>query len=78
MPISLRHAQVFYPPGGEAAARDFYGKALGLAAIERPTALSDRDGIWYAAGAGKVRLARDGARLERATPLDLDESSADG
>jgi len=57
MPISLHHAQVFYPPGQEEKARNFYEKALGLAEIERPTSLSDRQGIWYAAGAGQVHLA---------------------
>ena len=57
MPISLHHAQVFYPPGAEAEARKFYGKALGLAEIERLSTLSDRDGLWFAAGGGQVHLA---------------------
>ena len=57
MSISLHHAQVFYPPGQEEKARQFYGKALGLAEIERPTSLSDRQGIWYAAGDGQVHLS---------------------
>ncbi len=57
MPISLHHAQVFYPPGEEARARDFYGKALGLAEIQRPASLADRDGLWFAAGAGQVHLS---------------------
>jgi hypothetical protein len=34
-----------YPPGEEARARDFYGKALGVSEIGRPTTLADRDGI---------------------------------
>jgi catechol 2,3-dioxygenase-like lactoylglutathione lyase family enzyme len=57
MPISLHHAQVFYPPGEEAKARAFYGTALGLAEITRPVALSDRDGLWFAAGEGQVHLS---------------------
>jgi catechol 2,3-dioxygenase-like lactoylglutathione lyase family enzyme len=57
MPISLHHAQVFYPPGEESKARDFYGKALGLAEIERPATLADRDGLWFAAGQGQVHLS---------------------
>lgn len=57
MGISLHHAQVFYPPGEEAKVRAFYEKALGLAEIERPASLSDRQGIWYAAGDGQVHLA---------------------
>ena len=59
MPISLHHAQVFYPPGEEAQARDFYGKALGLDEIHRPEALSERDGIWYSAPPGHVHLSAD-------------------
>jgi catechol 2,3-dioxygenase-like lactoylglutathione lyase family enzyme len=57
MPISLHHAQVFYPPGEEAKARSFYGKALGLAEIERPKTLLDRAGLWYEAGEGQVHLS---------------------
>jgi len=57
--ISLHHAQVFYPPGEEARARRFYGDALGLEEIERPSTLQDRPGIWYAAGSGHVHLSAD-------------------
>ena len=59
MPISLHHAQVFYPPGEEAQARDFYGKALDLEEISRPETLSDRSGIWYSAPPGHVHLSAD-------------------
>jgi catechol 2,3-dioxygenase-like lactoylglutathione lyase family enzyme len=57
--ISLHHAQVFYPPGEEAKARDFYQKSLGLAEIPRPATLADRDGIWFAAPPGHVHLSAD-------------------
>ena len=57
MPISLHHAQVFYQPGEEAKARDFYVKGLGLAEIERPSTLADRDGLWFEAGQGQVHLS---------------------
>jgi catechol 2,3-dioxygenase-like lactoylglutathione lyase family enzyme len=57
MPISLHHAQVFYPPGEEAKARSFYGKALGLAEIQRPETLTDRAGLWFEAGQGQVHLS---------------------
>jgi hypothetical protein len=59
VPISLHHAQVFYPPGEEAQARDFYGKSLGLDEIHRPETLSDRGGIWYSAPPGHVHLSAD-------------------
>ena len=57
MPISLHHAQVFYPPGTEREARDFYGKTLGLAEVQRPSTLSDRDGLWFQAGDGQIHLS---------------------
>ena len=57
MPISLHHAQVFYQPGREAKARDFYVKGLGLAEIERPATLADRDGLWFQAGQSQVHLS---------------------
>ena len=57
MPISLHHAQVFYPPGGEATARAFYGTALGLAELPRPATLSDNPGLWFEAGEGQVHLS---------------------
>ena len=57
MPISLHHAQVFYPPGEEANARAFYTEGLGLPEIQRPEALADRAGLWFAAGDGQVHLS---------------------
>jgi catechol 2,3-dioxygenase-like lactoylglutathione lyase family enzyme len=60
VPISLHHAQVFYPPGQESRARTFYGQALGLEEIERPSTLRDRAGIWYAAPPGHVHLSAEG------------------
>jgi hypothetical protein len=59
VPISLHHAQVFYPPGEEAQARAFYGKTLGLNEIRRPETLSDREGIWYSAPPRHVHLSAD-------------------
>ena len=59
MPPALHHAQVFYPPGEEANARQFYTGALGLEEIARPAVLRDRSGIWLAAGAGHVHLSED-------------------
>jgi len=59
VPISLHHAQIFYPPGEEAKARDFYGKGLGLDELRRPETLSDRHGIWYSAPPGHVHLSAD-------------------
>jgi catechol 2,3-dioxygenase-like lactoylglutathione lyase family enzyme len=42
------HLQLAMPPGGEAAARAFYGALLGLAEIPRPAPLAPRGGCWFA------------------------------
>jgi catechol 2,3-dioxygenase-like lactoylglutathione lyase family enzyme len=59
VPPTLHHAQVFYPPGEEAAARRFYVEGLGLREIARPETLRDRSGIWFEAGSGHVHLSAD-------------------
>jgi catechol 2,3-dioxygenase-like lactoylglutathione lyase family enzyme len=56
---TLHHAQVFYPPGEEATARQFYTEGLGLREIARPETLRDRSGIWFEAGMGHVHLSAD-------------------
>jgi catechol 2,3-dioxygenase-like lactoylglutathione lyase family enzyme len=79
VPISLHHAQVFYPPGEEAQARDFYAKALGLVEIPRPGTLSDRDGIWFSAPPGHVHLSADkdlGLHPRRHFALRVDDLGA--
>jgi catechol 2,3-dioxygenase-like lactoylglutathione lyase family enzyme len=79
VPISLHHAQVFYPPGEEAKARDFYGKRLGLREIERPSTLSERDGLWYEAPPGHVHLSADddlGLHPRRHFALRVDDLDA--
>ncbi len=45
--IALHHVQVACPPGGEDAARRFYGDALGLTEIEKPDDLRGRGGVWF-------------------------------
>lgn len=57
MPIvGLDHVQVAAPAGGEAAARRFYGEALGLAEIAKPPALAGRGGVWFAVGAQQLHV----------------------
>jgi len=45
--IALHHVQVACPPGGEPAARRFYGDGLGLTEVEKPVALQGRGGAWF-------------------------------
>ena len=47
--MRLHHVQVACPPGGEAAARRFYGDGLGLAEVEKPADLRARGGAWFRA-----------------------------
>ena len=49
--MRLHHVQVACPPGGEDAARRFYGDGLGLAEVEKPVDLAGRGGVWFRAHA---------------------------
>ena len=48
----LDHVQVAAPAGCEAQARRFYAEVLGLVELEKPPALAQRGGVWFALGAG--------------------------
>lgn len=54
--IGLDHMQLAMPPGGESRAREFYGGLLGLAEVEKPTALAARGGCWFAGSGVHVHL----------------------
>lgn len=45
--MRLHHVQLAMPPGGEGAARRFYGELLGLAEAPKPAALAARGGCWF-------------------------------
>ena len=45
--MRLHHVQVACPPGGEDAAREFYGAGLGLTEVDKPHALRGRGGVWF-------------------------------
>jgi catechol 2,3-dioxygenase-like lactoylglutathione lyase family enzyme len=46
--IGIDHVQLAMPPGGEPAARQFYGELLGLREVPKPAALAARGGCWFA------------------------------
>jgi catechol 2,3-dioxygenase-like lactoylglutathione lyase family enzyme len=48
--------QLAAPPGCELAARAFYGDLLGLGELEKPAALRDRGGVWFACGAQQLHI----------------------
>jgi predicted enzyme related to lactoylglutathione lyase len=73
--------QVAAPAGGEDAARRFYGELLGLGEMEKPEALRDRGGVWFACGEHQlhVGIAADFLPATKAHPAlrvalsDLDQ-----
>ena len=43
----IDHVQLAMPPGGEPAARTFYGALLGLREVAKPEPLASRGGCWF-------------------------------
>jgi catechol 2,3-dioxygenase-like lactoylglutathione lyase family enzyme len=66
----LHHVQLLIPPGGEDAAREFYGGVLGLDELIKPPALAARGGCWFRGGGWEIHLAPvpDFAPAKRAHP----------
>jgi len=54
--VGLDHVQLAMPPGGEDAARAFYGDLLGLEELEKPPVLARRGGCWFRAGNSALHL----------------------
>jgi len=54
--LGIDHVQLAIPPGGEAAARAFYGEILGLPELPKPEAMRARGGIWFQAGSIQIHL----------------------
>ncbi len=52
--LALDHVQVAILPGGEDAARRFYGQVLGMAELAKPHVLAGRGGVWFACGAQQL------------------------
>jgi catechol 2,3-dioxygenase-like lactoylglutathione lyase family enzyme len=48
--VRIDHVQLAIPPGGEAAARAFYGELLGLVEIPKPEPMRARGGMWFEGG----------------------------
>ena len=54
--VRLDHVQVAAPRGGEAAAREFYGRLLQMREIAKPSALASRGGLWFRAGEQELHV----------------------
>jgi catechol 2,3-dioxygenase-like lactoylglutathione lyase family enzyme len=50
----IAHVQVAIDPGGEDAARAFYGTLLGLEELPKPNVLADRGGVWFRCGPQEI------------------------
>ena len=58
MDITLHHVNVTVPPELEQAAKDFYGAALGLKQVPKPST-SRQSGAWYQIGPNQLHLSVD-------------------
>ena len=52
----IDHVQLAAPRGCEAAARDFFGRLLGLPEIEKPEPLRSRGGCWFKVGDRQLHI----------------------
>ncbi len=52
----LHHIQIAIPPGGEPAAKAFYGDVLGLVPRPKPEPLAGRGGLWYSLVGSELHL----------------------
>src|SRR5690349_3413580 len=57
--VGIEHVQLAMPAGGEAEAREFYVKLLGLTETPKPAALAARGGAWFESGSVKIHLGMD-------------------
>ena len=53
---AIDHVQLAIPPGGEEAARVFYGTFLGLSEQPKSGGMAKRGGCWFERGGLKVHL----------------------
>ena len=56
MTLSLDHIQLAIPKDGEPKARAFWCDLIGLAEIEKPTALQARGGLWLQLAGSELHL----------------------
>jgi catechol 2,3-dioxygenase-like lactoylglutathione lyase family enzyme len=54
--VGLDHVQVAAPAGCEGAARDFYGRLLGLEELSKPPLLAARGGVWFRVGGQELHV----------------------
>jgi catechol 2,3-dioxygenase-like lactoylglutathione lyase family enzyme len=52
----IDHVQIAAPEGCQQAARDFFGRLLGLEEIEKPEPLRSRGGCWFRVGSRQLHI----------------------
>jgi catechol 2,3-dioxygenase-like lactoylglutathione lyase family enzyme len=52
----IDHVRIAAPRGCETAAREFFGRLLGLEEIEKPEPLRSRGGCWFKLGARQLHI----------------------
>lgn len=57
--LGIDHVQLAAPAGCEDAARDFYGRILGLLELTKPEALRQRGGCWFQCGTHQIHIGID-------------------
>jgi catechol 2,3-dioxygenase-like lactoylglutathione lyase family enzyme len=75
--LGIDHVQLAAPPGCEDEARRFFGGALGLTEVAKPTSLAARGGVWFEAGKQQIHVGVEGGftPASKAHPALLVESS---
>ena len=71
----IDHILLAMPRGGEEAAREFYGRLLGLTEIEKPENLKRLGGVWFTLGDRQVHLGiedefRPAKKATRIAPVE--------
>lgn len=54
--LPIHHVQLAIPVGGEDACRAFWGGALGMLELQKPSVLAARGGCWFRGGQLEVHL----------------------
>src|SRR5262245_32030454 len=54
--LGIDHVQLAIPPGGETAAREFYGRLLGIPEVPKPPELAKRGGAWFETGSVRIHV----------------------
>jgi catechol 2,3-dioxygenase-like lactoylglutathione lyase family enzyme len=54
--VEIDHVQIAAPMGCEPAARDFFGRLLGLKELEKPEPLRSRGGCWFQVGSRQLHI----------------------